>query len=226
MQKSSRKNRSNLKKEIEQRKYLQYASTIISNLKYKDGISNVIVDRINAKLKKKDHVANFYSLLAYVASSYPIDSYLEVGCRTGVSANVVTYLAEKYLNIFFAVDSWSGSCAGFPNTLDLFLQNMTHYEGNLYLYQEISQTALPKINNTFDLITIDGDHSEQGAYLDLIMSFPKLRKGGFLVFDDLTHHPYLVKSLRRALVEHREIYIEYINFAPSVRGGVALLQRR
>ena len=53
----------------------------------------------------------------------------------------------------------------------------------------------------FDLITVDGDHSEVGAWEDLITVIPRLATGGVLVFDDIAHpaHPYLLGVWRRAL---------------------------
>jgi predicted O-methyltransferase YrrM len=45
----------------------------------------------------------------------------------------------------------------------------------------------------FDLITVDGDHSEAGARADLATVLPRLKVGGALVFDDIAHvvHPEL-----------------------------------
>jgi predicted O-methyltransferase YrrM len=39
----------------------------------------------------------------------------------------------------------------------------------------------------FDLITVDGDHSERGARADLLAVLPRLKVGGALVFDDLSN---------------------------------------
>jgi predicted O-methyltransferase YrrM len=46
---------------------------------------------------------------------------------------------------------------------------------------------------TFDLITVDGDHSRDGALADLNTVAGALRPGGLLAFDDISHpqHPYL-----------------------------------
>ena len=45
----------------------------------------------------------------------------------------------------------------------------------------------------FDLITVDGDHSEAGARADLETVMPRLKVGGALIFDDIsnTSHPEL-----------------------------------
>ena len=45
----------------------------------------------------------------------------------------------------------------------------------------------------FDLITVDGDHSEAGARSDLETVLPRLKPGGAVVFDDVSNpsHPEL-----------------------------------
>lgn len=45
----------------------------------------------------------------------------------------------------------------------------------------------PRPNLRFDLVTVDGDHSEEGASRDLRNVAPWIAAGGILVFDDLTN---------------------------------------
>ena len=54
---------------------------------------------------------------------------------------------------------------------------------------------------TFDLITVDGDHTPRGARRDILDVLPRLRIGGVLVFDDVRHpyHPKLGDVWRRAV---------------------------
>jgi predicted O-methyltransferase YrrM len=46
---------------------------------------------------------------------------------------------------------------------------------------------------SFDLVTVDGDHSLEGATADLFEVLPRLNIGGAIVFDDICHplHPEL-----------------------------------
>src|SRR5258708_13799218 len=55
----------------------------------------------------------------------------------------------------------------------------------------------------FDLVTVDGDHTEKGALQDLRDVLPRLSMGGVIVFDDVSHpeHPYLMKTWRTAVTE-------------------------
>lgn len=42
----------------------------------------------------------------------------------------------------------------------------------------------------FDLITVDGDHSERGARMDLVNVISRLKVGGAVVFDDVSNHSH------------------------------------
>ncbi|MEZ5964212.1 MAG: CheR family methyltransferase [Planctomycetota bacterium] len=50
----------------------------------------------------------------------------------------------------------------------------------------------------FDLIHVDGDHSEQGAFLDIVDSFARLQPGGVMIVDDIDQ-PDVLAGYRRAV---------------------------
>jgi predicted O-methyltransferase YrrM len=49
-----------------------------------------------------------------------------------------------------------------------------------------SFTNLQGIYDTYDFIYIDGNHTTVGVLLDAELSWPKLKSGGILAFDDYT----------------------------------------
>ena len=57
----------------------------------------------------------------------------------------------------------------------------------------------------FDIITVDGDHTNLGAAQDLADVMPRLKIGGAVVFDDICHpkHPGLRDVWRRMVEEDR-----------------------
>ena len=71
------------------------------------------------------------------------------------------------------------------------MQRLGH-RGNLELISGDTQKTLPQFlrnhpDDLFDLATIDGDHSEEGAMRDLRNVAPRIASGGLLLFDDLTN---------------------------------------
>jgi predicted O-methyltransferase YrrM len=83
------------------------------------------------------------------------------------------------------------------------------HKGTLVFANGDSHVILPQLfaqrpQLRFDLITVDGDHSAEGAYRDLCDVAPQLQPGGVLVFDDISHpaHPYLIAVWRKFIAEH------------------------
>jgi predicted O-methyltransferase YrrM len=70
-----------------------------------------------------------------------------------------------------------------------FLKNITE-NGNLdkvKIIQELSDKALPILineNKKYDLIFIDGNHVAPYVLMDSVMSWPLLKVGGYMIFDD------------------------------------------
>ena len=67
-----------------------------------------------------------------------------------------------------------------------------------WLLDAVASAGSPEL---FDPITVDGDHSRDGALPDLNMVAGALRIGGLLAFDDIGHlrHPYLHEAWNNVL---------------------------
>jgi predicted O-methyltransferase YrrM len=102
----------------------------------------------------------------------------------------------------YGFDLWVADYAGMPNPGEAFVRaEMTRlgHRGQLVLVSGDSKTTLPAFlaenpDLYFDLVTIDGDHSAEGARADLLNALPRVRLGGVLVMDDVAHpqHAYLM----------------------------------
>jgi predicted O-methyltransferase YrrM len=75
----------------------------------------------------------------------------------------------------------------------------------------------------FDLITVDGDHSEAGARADLETVMARLKIGGALVFDDISNpsHPEL-SGVWRDVVERERSYSTFTFTELGFGVGVAI----
>ena len=143
--------------------------------------------------------ADILTVLLAAAQLIQPQSYLEIGVRRGRSMSVVaaTCPACKIVGI----DMWVPNYAGVPNPGPDFVRTemaKLGHTGQLDLISGNSHNLLPHYfrqhpDTFFDLITVDGDHSKQGAIQDLKDVLPRLTIGGVLVFDDISHpaHPYL-----------------------------------
>ncbi|OGS35872.1 MAG: hypothetical protein A2293_07230 [Elusimicrobia bacterium RIFOXYB2_FULL_49_7] len=137
-------------------------------------------------------------------------NYLEIGVRRGRSVCMVAK-ATPTVNIF-AFDMWKANYAGMDNPGPDFVRSELSRMGhrgqvqfvNGNSHETLKRFFLDNPTLTFDMMTVDGDHSEVGAAQDLNDVIPHLSVGGILVFDDISHpsHPYLLNLWKKTIAAH------------------------
>jgi glycosyltransferase involved in cell wall biosynthesis/predicted O-methyltransferase YrrM len=153
--------------------------------------------------------ADIVSALLCLSDTLVPKDYLEIGVRQGRSACAVGWRTPT-VNMVLC-DMWMANYAGMDNPGAEFavaqLAQVGH-RGSIEVVDGDSHVVLPKWlaanpERRFDIITVDGDHTEAGAAADLATVMPRLRLGGALVFDDISHpyHPEL-RALWRDMVEN------------------------
>jgi predicted O-methyltransferase YrrM len=158
-------------------------------------------------------------------------TYLEIGVRRGRSLAVVVSRAPACDVI--GIDFWNEGYAGIENPGPDHVERIASeagHTGTLELITGDSHVVLPQLFSdhpelSFDLITVDGDHSKRGATRDLHDVLPRLRIGGALVFDDISHptHPYLFDVWRGVVASDRRFTTWEFD---DVGYGVAVAVRR
>ena len=136
-------------------------------------------------------------------------SYLEVGVRRGRSM-VMAAAASRKCELF-GFDMWMKDYAGMENPGAEFVRGELRRVGHAGRSEFIdgdSHATLPKFfadqpERKFSMITVDGDHSDEGALQDLRDLLPRLEVGGVIIFDDIGHplHPNLRAVWRQAMSE-------------------------
>jgi len=96
--------------------------------------------------------------------------------------------------------------------------NKTNIQSKVIICREKSEDALPKFeDNFFDIMYIDGSHEYEYVVKDCILSLPKVKSGGYIIFDDMQYGPIkracddiFGKSneviLVKEIVDHQRIY--------------------
>jgi hypothetical protein len=160
--------------------------------------------------------ADINTVLLGLAKALDVQSYLEIGVRRGRSmAMVAAQSPECYIAGF---DLWINNYAGMENPGKEFVRaelERVGYKGTVEFFDGNSRVTVPRYfkdysNNYFDMITVDGDHSLEGARIDLLNVIPRLKIGGILVFDDISNqdHSYLA-SLWRDLIGADKQFASY-----------------
>lgn len=147
----------------------------------------------------RESISEAFSLVAGTP-----ESYLEVGCADGGSLLDALASFPSLMRVAVA-DTWGREYGGTGRgghqhieraVADLFPQvRVDFYDGD-------SHSTLSQVVDRFDLILVDGDHSDEGARRDLEDCWKLLGDGGALIFDDVAHpeHGYL-----------REVFMEFSN---------------
>lgn len=126
-----------------------------------------------------------------------VSSYLEIGTREGDSLKRVVQ-DNPHIESLVCADmwgsGWGGSGRGNHNHISKLLETLKYSKSIKFLDGD-SKVTIPELGqsyeNYFDLILVDGDHSYEGGMRDLINVFPLCKKGGTILFHDITHHAHL-----------------------------------
>ncbi len=119
-----------------------------------------------------------HEILARLARKMPVESYLEVGVRDGATLWTVIEAACESLRLVACCDTWSdahgGTDRGSHDHIDRLLSAVLYYyrEGQVVWLDGDSAETLPALlasepDRRFDLVHIDGDHSEGHALVDM-----------------------------------------------------------
>lgn len=143
--------------------------------------------------------ADIVTVLLGLADELQPKSYLEIGVRRGRSVSAVASKAPACDLYMF--DMWVSNYAGMENPgqelVSKELDKFSHLGKRVFTDGNSHQTLKPFFKAhqglAFDIITVDGDHSYDGAVEDLCDVLPRLKIGGAVVFDDVCHpkHRYL-----------------------------------
>jgi predicted O-methyltransferase YrrM len=189
---------------------------------YKAGLTNIGPTWVYADIN---------TVLMGLARRLGAESYLEIGVRRGRSMAMVASQMPDCRIVGF--DMWVDDYAGMENPGPAHVREelkRVGYAGNLEFVDGDSKDTVPAYfaahpNEYFDLITVDGDHSTEGARRDLQNVIPRLKIGGALVFDDISNqsHPTLA-SVWKSEVEDDSRFASY-SFS-DVGFGVGFAIRR
>ena len=127
---------------------------------------------------------NFETLKTLVDINKPIN-YLEIGCYEG---NCHKWMYENILlnssSKSTVIDPFEKSLTH-PDSYSTFTTNLSDHLNKIIIHKGFSDDVLPTLEKeSFDIIYVDGDHTALAAYNDGVNSFPLLKPGGILIFDD------------------------------------------
>ena len=131
---------------------------------------------------------------------------LQLGVFTGDAS---LWMLQNIPNIKLTdVDTWQGSDEEQHKTMDFddvyktYLDKIVEHKNKVIIRRSTTKSYLLKESNTseiFDFIYIDADHTTVGVLLDAELSWPLLKAGGIMAFDDYIWGTELPAELAPAL---------------------------
>ncbi len=100
------------------------------------------------------------------------------------------------------------------------INNLAQFDlqNQVKLIQSTSEDAAPI--NEIDLLHIDGNHSEQTSYLDVIKWVPLMKSGGFIIFDDMSWYENNHFTTARAVEWLNQQCIKFAEFSDDCIWGI------
>lgn len=110
--------------------------------------------------------------------------YIETGVCTGNSAEAV--LATGYVRSAALIDHFSnGDYCGHKISAPQVAERLLPFAGKFEIMAGDSKVILPRLDKSFDVGFVDGDHSPEGCWFDMSYMLPRLREDGIMFVDDL-----------------------------------------
>ncbi|OGQ89317.1 MAG: hypothetical protein A2289_22550 [Deltaproteobacteria bacterium RIFOXYA12_FULL_58_15] len=198
------------------------AASVLNDLKHVTDDPNLAPLRA-AITKSQEEQIPYWELRIFVrwlAHRLEAQSYMEIGVRTGWS---LLQVAQERPHIeLTAFDMWVRDYAAAENSSPTKLRSLLEagsYAGKARFVSGDSHLTLPAFiggldmgnkgrqHGTFDIVTVDGDHSAEGARQDLDLCVDLVKPGGAILFDDLVHeqHPDLLDVWHDFIDAHPEL---------------------
>lgn len=131
---------------------------------------------------------HYHLAVQTVAEKKPL-RILEIGVRTGICiCNMLSaYLDAKEVQRVVLIDLWNDGFVT-ENIVKMNLKAMNLPMDKIHFIKGDSLVEVPKLNEEFDWILVDGCHDKAIAALDLENVVRLCADGGVIVFDDISKY--------------------------------------
>ena len=116
-----------------------------------------------------------------------ISTLVEIGSHLGESTTI--FLAYEQIEKMYCIDPWNQDPI-YEKTFDTRLQPFIEYKKCVKLKEFSKQAAKKFLDNSIDMVYIDGNHDYEYVKSDIDLWYPKIINGGVLSGHDYSsNHP-------------------------------------
>lgn len=145
-------------------------------------IYNIVEESSHESAFNREECVALYDYLLKLSGNARI---VEIGVQYGRSSSLIAEVSKDKGFHFTAVDNWLEDVS--TEARKNFESQISKYKWNVVKLWMDSSLAFRLYDNKIDLIHIDGDHEYEGVLADINNWLPKVRRGGFALFDDYGH---------------------------------------
>lgn len=135
--------------------------------------------------KRGNSFVDYYHLLWSIAPVCPPASVLEIGCRTGISICQLLSAMERPQDVRVILCDVFADGFISPEIVKMNLRYLNLPTDNIEFKVGSSLDIIPSLQEKFDYILVDGDHTPSVARKDLENVSGLFNSGGILVMDDI-----------------------------------------
>ena len=180
---------------------------------------SAICPKDSKMLDEWEAVQHYYGVKHALAKRADAMRILEIGVRRGYSA--LAFLSARPDAEFIGIDNLSGTYGGTGDCYDWATRILGQFPGVTLLHADTQKMDRLFPATKFDLVHIDGDHSEAGCLHDMELCWPLLRRGGLMVVDDYDYQPAVRRAVEAFRSNNRNGYlgmIPYLEYGEDYRG--------
>lgn len=167
-------------------------------------VYKIVEESSHATAFDKEEAEALYQLLRLAVADEA--NIVEVGVEFGRSTSIFASVAKfKPGWHFTAIDNWSGE---YHSAAEAHVKDqMKKYDWKFDLVSAESVSYSKEYKKEIDVLHIDADHTFASVLADCMAWVPKVKKGGFVLFDDFEHPslPDVAEAVDRYCEKHDNI---------------------
>ena len=177
-------------------------------------VTQIMCPRDARNLARLQRMQDIYTALEKIAMRYKPVTIFEIGVRAGYSAYTLitgSGCVEEYIG--WDMDDQANYDGPWLYWARQLLDGLD-VEWEIVEIDSQTQDELPR--SGFDLIHVDGDHTQAGCLRDMELCWPYVNPGGVMIVDDATYLP----GPRRAVANFTAEDVARLYLEPSPTGSM------
>lgn len=124
---------------------------------------------------------------------------VEIGVQMGINSDSI--LHELNMEMLYLIDPWEkydnyDRNYDYDTSMSLVVEKFI-FKNNVSIIRDYSEKAYFQIeDNSLDFIYIDGNHDYEHVYQDIMLYYPKIKKGGVISGHDSFNCPDVLEAVR------------------------------